>query len=135
MLRRCDLGPPTVDIADASSNLTDGFDACPPSCDGVYEERGPTPRADVSGERSFGVCGKDELVVAEPDDADDRSRDTDCKDGEGRADEAVTSVSDDGAVELTVRDWRIVAVVGFETDRGAWYGNRCGEGGEAAVPT
>lgn len=120
MLRRCDLGPPIVDIAVASSNLTDGFDACAPSCDGVYEDRAPTPRADVSGERSFGVCGKDELVVAEPEDADERSRDTDCKDGEGSAEETVTSVSDEGAVEFAASDCRMVAVVGFEMERGAW---------------
>lgn len=133
MLRRCERGSPTVDPAVARSNLTDGFGPCPPTLAGPYKERASTPTVETAGERSFGVCGNDEDVVAEPEEAEDRSRDADWESGDGSADDWVVSVTEEGAVEVSVAKEGSVGADGFETER-FWYGTRCGAGGSIGEP-
>ena len=105
-----------VDIAVARSNLTEGLEPCPLSVAGPYAERVSRPSVETAGERSFGVCGKDEVVVAEPEEAEERSRDADCRSGDGSADDAVVSVAEDGAVEVSTKEGKVGAE-GLDTER------------------
>lgn len=107
-----------VDIAVARSNLTEGLEPCPLAGAGPYAERVSRPSVETAGERSLGVCGKDEVVVAEPEDAEERSRDADdCRSGDGSADDDVVSVAEDGAVEEVAAKEGKVGAEGLETDR------------------
>jgi hypothetical protein len=105
-----------VDMAVARSNLTDGLEPCPLAVAGPYVERVSIPSVETAGERSFGVCGNEDVVVAEPDEAEERSRDADCNSGDGSPDDAVVSVAEDGAVEASAKEGKVDAE-GLEAER------------------